>query len=82
MITGYDVELVGRGLLGIDTVDRERLPDALGHRPPIAGDHRDVPDSFAPQPLDDPLGVRADLIGHDDDAGEAPVERDDHVSLS
>ena len=77
-----DLELVLGRLLGVDAVDAELATDALGDRAAVAGDHRDVPDALGPQPLDDPLGVGAELVGHHDHAGDVPVDRDDDVRLA
>ena len=48
---------------------RAARPIALGDRAAVAGDHRDVADALGAQPLDDPLGVGAQLVGHHDHAG-------------
>ena len=51
-------------------------------RAAVAGDHRDVTDALAAQPLDDPLGVRAQLVRHHDHAAEVAVDADEHVRLA
>ncbi len=77
-----DLELVLGGLLGVDAVDAELATDPLGDRAAVARDHRDMPDPLGAKPVDDPVGVGAQLVGHHDHAGHAAIDRDHDVRLA
>ena len=63
-----DLELLLGGLLGVDAVDAELATDPLRDRTAISGHHRYVANALGAQSLDDPIGVRAQLVGHHDHA--------------
>ncbi len=75
-------ELLLRRALGVDAVHAEFATDALRDRTAVSRDHRDVADALAAQPLDDVLGVCAQLVRHHDHAAEMTVEADEYVCLT
>ena len=74
------LELVLGALLGVDAVDADLAPDRLGDRARSPETIATCRIPVVAQALDESVGVRAQLVGHHDHAGESAVDADEHLA--